>query len=186
MARGGKIRKALIGIVFVFAMPGAVWAGDNSFEKTDKNKTGRLDMKTLDDKAMSLFKAYDKNGDGYIDKSEFMQIKGAKTSFRNLDKSNDGRIDIEELREAALRKFKACDTNGDGYLDEEELEACMAQTPDEESPAAAEERDRRVRMFDRSQRWSLETESRAAYDNSRLPSDSRKKPVVAPVFSVYF
>ena len=104
----------LAGLMFVIAMIGTGWSADRAFKSMDKNRDGRLDMKELDEAARSIVEAYDRNGDGRLSKSEFMQIKGAKSSFNDLDASKDGAIDADELKRDAEKRFKVCDKNGDG------------------------------------------------------------------------
>ncbi len=74
-------------------------------------------MKELDAAAFKIFKKYDKNSDGFLDKSEFSAIKDTKSSFEDLDKNKDGKLDMNELREAAQKKFNFYDKNQDGFLD---------------------------------------------------------------------
>ena len=184
---GKKIRIGwLIGLMLLLTVIGTGWSADQSFNALDKNKDGRLDMKELDEAARAIVKTYDRNGDGRLDPSEFKMIKGAKSSFHDLDVTKDGVIDADELKKDAEKRFKVCDKNGDGALDAEELEACMARPAREGSPAAEAQREERVRLFDRSQRWSTPDEKLKTGDDSLLPSNPTYKQTVSPIFSIYF
>ncbi len=112
--------------VFLLITGGQVFA--DSFQDMDINKDGKLDMKELDDAALKIFKKYDRNGDGYLDKSEFMAIAGATSRFEDLDTNQDGKLDMKELRDAASGKFDLYDKNHSGALDD--LECSPRRAPE--------------------------------------------------------
>jgi len=119
-------------VIVLFVAAFLLMTGSNiiavSFHDMDINKDGKLDKKELDDAAQKIFKVYDKNGDGYLDKSEFMALEGARSRFEELDTNHDGKLDMQELRDAASRKFDLYDKNHDGALDD--LECSPRRSPD--------------------------------------------------------
>ncbi len=180
------IRIASAGLLIMFILAGFVWGQGKLFDKLDKNKDGRLDLKEINEAAETLFKQYDRNGDGSLSASEFYKIKDAKSSFESLDTGKDGKINAEELKRAAEKRFRQCDKNGDGYLDEAELDACVSRGAQEGSPAWEQERTDRVRIFDRTERWSLQKQEQAIRDIHMDPVDPKYKPELAPMVSVFF
>jgi len=118
--------------IMLFVAAFLIMTGSNiiadSFQDMDINKDGKLDKKELDDAAQNIFGKYDKNGDGYLDKSEFMATEGATSRFEDLDTNHDGKLDMKELRDAASRKFDLYDKNRDGALDD--LECSPRRSPD--------------------------------------------------------
>ncbi|MDD5170345.1 MAG: EF-hand domain-containing protein [Syntrophales bacterium] len=180
------IKVVMAGMIVILAMSGIVWGADTALGTLDKNKDGRLDMKELDEEAQSIFRQHDRNRDGYLDRGEFEAVKGAHSPFTSLDTTRDGRIDPAELKKAAERRFKECDTNNDGYLDEAELNACMQKTAKEGSAAIVLDRDKKIRLLDRSQAISGSENDLRGDEERKAETSPRYKPDVAPLFSIFF
>lgn len=80
-----NISKSLIAIAVVAALPLAAFAGDKDktmapmatnaaaqFQKLDSNSDGRISQAEAARDSKLVFATTDKNGDGYLDSSEFM------------------------------------------------------------------------------------------------------------------
>ena len=94
-------------------------------------------------RAERLFKVYDKDGNGYLVKQEYVvtarklseerKAKRAQRQFDKMDTNKDGKVSKEEFlahHQAYLeKKFKAYDKNGDGYLVKEELTISVQKLP---------------------------------------------------------
>lgn len=99
--------------------------GENALPRIlDRDGNGKLSWEELFRPATEIFKLYDKNGNGYLEKEEFDAIPHAASDFSLLDGDNNGLISVEELKEAAKIRFSACDKNNDGFLQPHELKAC--------------------------------------------------------------
>jgi Ca2+-binding EF-hand superfamily protein len=126
--KGVEMKKIILFVVLSFVFANHVYAASNAFNDLDTDRNGKIDMKELDTAADNIFKQYDKNGDNFLDISEFKAIKNAKSRFEDLDSNKDGKLDIKELRDAAAKKFKSYDKNLDGALDQ--LECNPRKLPD--------------------------------------------------------
>ncbi len=80
------------------------------------------------------FTQADKNGDGFIDKTEAAGNKRLAKHFDEIDSNKDGKISKDELKahfaashakahEKFAEKFKAADKDGDGALSKDEVQA---------------------------------------------------------------
>lgn len=116
--KGIEMKKFFVFFTLTLALAGNVYATNSSFNDLDTNGDGKIDMNELDAAAVKIFKQYDRNGDKFIDRSEFKTIKEARSRFEDLDTNKDGKLDMKELRDAATKKFKRYDVNRDGVLDE--------------------------------------------------------------------
>lgn len=90
-----------------------------------------------------VFKVYDKDGNGYIVKQEYVitaqklrqdrKAKRSQKQMADMDKNKDGKVSKKEFlahNQAYMeRKFKAYDKNGDGYLVKEELMISVKKIP---------------------------------------------------------
>jgi hypothetical protein len=106
--------------VATFLLTGAAFAAEPSFGGLDRDGNGYLDEAEIMGAAPEILKQYDVNGDGSLDRSEFLAAGGSPERFELLDADKNGRIDIDEFRTAAAERFKEVDTNGDGRIDERE------------------------------------------------------------------
>ena len=78
-----------------------------------------------------LFKIYDRNGDGVVDRQELRAVQGTDQddTFRRLDRHPDEKITLQEatadpqLRRAMGATFNDIDTNRDGTIDVKEAAA---------------------------------------------------------------
>jgi Ca2+-binding EF-hand superfamily protein len=112
------MKKIIVMFVSVFVLITVCYAIAASPQYPNTNKDGQLDMKELDAAAVKVFKKHDRNGDGYLDKSEFMAIEGTRSRFEDLDANRDGKLNMSEIRDAASRKYDLNDKNRSGPLDD--------------------------------------------------------------------
>lgn len=120
--------------------------GNNKLKKAMGRVLGNR-MTEKDKQAVeNVFKKFDKNNDGKLDKGEIAELvkyiqKGgtdedAKLMMENIDQDNDGEVDMDEFVEmhasnmlktdAQLKEaFDKLDASGDGLLSAKELEAAL-------------------------------------------------------------
>ncbi|QHO10532.1 hypothetical protein HN873_050351 [Arachis hypogaea] len=133
------------------------------FEKFDSNKDGKISVQEYKAAAKALdrgmgdaevakaFELMDKDGDGFIELNELMEMFGEgrmkeaemKKAFEVFDLNGDGKISAEELSQilkrlgegcslSACRKMvKGVDGNGDGFIDFNEFITMMTTTNNE-------------------------------------------------------
>jgi hypothetical protein len=93
-----KISKPLIAITAVALLPLAAIAGDKDktapmgttsssahFDKLDTNRDGRISQSEAASDPRLMFSAVDKNGDGYLDSSEYSQRDMSNEPMPNTD-----------------------------------------------------------------------------------------------------
>ncbi len=79
------------------------------------------------------FKAMDKNGDGFVDKSEMQAATAEDIAYRvkrmmhTLDANKDGRITRDEFLAPAKQRFARMDLNDDGRITADDLPPRMRQ-----------------------------------------------------------
>ena len=73
-----------------------------------------------DEKMAARFAEMDTDGSGSVSREEMTTYREAKRAERNPDKNDDGVIDRTEFLNAAQDRFDRLDENGDGVLSEEE------------------------------------------------------------------
>ena len=107
------------------------------------------DESDVKDDAVAIFKKYDLNGDGFIDKKECKKMLNEKKSngsdeisdsfiehrMRYADENGDGKISLDEFIKLWGKKrtqenhkrafFRMFDSDGDGFIDEEDIERGM-------------------------------------------------------------
>ncbi|XP_021837475.1 calmodulin-like protein 30 [Spinacia oleracea] len=133
------------------------------FETYDRNKDGKISkeeykamlrattgkgiMVNSDVEAAKAFRVADKDGDGFIDFKEFMELhnnkvksKDIESAFRVFDSDGDGKISAKELMEVLKRmgqnySLQSCkqmirevDNNGDGLINLAEFTTMMTTT----------------------------------------------------------
>ena len=95
-----KLSNSLIAIAVVAALPLAAIAGDKDkmatpqatsaqFEKLDSNRDGRLSQSEAAGDAKLVFSTVDKNGDGYLDSSEYAHRSMSNEAMPNSDTAPD-------------------------------------------------------------------------------------------------
>jgi hypothetical protein len=110
----------IAGVVAAVLLAGTAFAAEPTFGGLDRDGNGYLDEAEITGAAPEILKKYDVNGDGFLDRSEFVAAGGSPDRFERLDTDKNGRIDIDEFRAAAVERFKEVDTNRDGRIDERE------------------------------------------------------------------
>ena len=134
------------------------------FDKYDTNKDGKISREeykamlraingkgsiviNIEAEANQAFQVADKDGDGYIDFKEFMElhkgrvnVKDIQNAFRVFDSDGDGKISAKELMEVLRRmgekySLESCkkmirqvDSDGDGLIDLNEFTTMMTCT----------------------------------------------------------
>ncbi|KAM4593566.1 guanylyl cyclase-activating protein 2-like [Odontesthes bonariensis] len=113
---------------------------ENMFRAFDKNGDNTIDFLEfvaalnlvfrgdLEHKLRWSFKVYDKDGNGYIDRTELKSIIDSISRIRKCSKpnSNDSQLTIDEVVDRIL---KAMDTDGDGIISMEEFIKGAQQDP---------------------------------------------------------
>jgi hypothetical protein len=98
-----KLSNSLIAIAVVASMPLAVIAGDKDkmatpqatsaqFEKLDSNRDGRISQSEAAGDSKLVFSTADKNGDGYLDSSEYAHRSMSNDSMPNSDPASDSTV----------------------------------------------------------------------------------------------
>ena len=98
-----KLSNSLIAIAVVAAMPLAAIAGDKDkmstpqatsaqFEKLDSNSDGRISQSEAASDPKIVFSTVDKNGDGYLDSSEYAHRSMSNESMPNSDPAADSTV----------------------------------------------------------------------------------------------
>lgn len=162
----------VVGAAFFLSLP--AWGQGPGFNELDSNRDRKLSREELEKGFEAIFRRHDYNGDGYLTREEFKDIKGAPSRFEDLDENGDGRLDREELKKAGERRFRACDQNGDGLLDTGELHSCTEHPP------------KRGKALLFPERTTSDRRDRVGHMDEDLPSSPRFRSDVSPVFSVYF
>ncbi len=126
-------------IVSTFA--GAAFAagkptGDRSqraFQRMDRDRDGRVSKTEFIQIRSRAFGRIDRNRDGVLDRAEIKtmmnRVMARRTMrlFDRLDTNRDGKLSRAELPRRAQRRFHLLDTNGDGGVNHEELMAAIKQ-----------------------------------------------------------
>jgi len=93
----------------------------------DKNGDGKIDRVEFLERMREAFFFVDANKDGVLTLDEYQRIEGADPrGFTRADRNHDGKLALEEFLKAVNEDFDAADTNHDGVLDEEEVKAWIA------------------------------------------------------------
>ena len=93
----------------------------------DKNGDGKIDRVEFLERMREAFFFVDANKDGVLTLDEYQRIEGADPKgFARADRNHDGKLALEEFLKAVNEDFDAADTNHDGVLDEEEVKAWIA------------------------------------------------------------
>ncbi len=95
---------------------------DTIFAKIDVNKDGKITKEEIVAYRTGLFKAADKNNDGYLEGEE-IRVFLANRRFAMRDADGDGKLSAEEIGRRRAEWFKEADKNNDGFLTQDELKA---------------------------------------------------------------
>ena len=76
--------------------------------------------KKREDRRAEMFEAADADGNGSISREEMAAYRTAKRAKRSGDKNGDGVVDRNEFIQKAQERFDRMDKNGDGVLSEDE------------------------------------------------------------------
>ena len=90
------------------------------FERLDANNDGELTLEEMTAKQAAMIEEADADGNGALSKAEMRAFREAKRAERNPDKNDDGVIDRTEFINAAQDRFDRLDADGDGLLSEDE------------------------------------------------------------------
>jgi Ca2+-binding EF-hand superfamily protein len=104
-------------------------------DSADANHDGLITRAEFQEARMRIFIRLDRNGDGYIDKSDASggPLRRRKVEqviaglVSRLDKDGDGRISRAEFQSAPMVMFERADLNHDGVVDAQELAAFHAR-----------------------------------------------------------
>merc|ERR1711920_350449 len=114
----------------------------------DADNSGNIDFKEVKAKAVSigadstkvdkleaLFKKYDNDGNGELDKNEFENLMNdkVKENFSKIDADNSGNISPSELKAVSAKNvdefLKIADKDGDGEISLKEFGDAIAEQP---------------------------------------------------------
>ncbi len=92
-----------------------------AFAETDENGDGVIDRAEFIDRTVEIFYAADANKDGYLSPEEFDHGVVAPKNFIHADRNGDGRVSLSEFLWVRNALFDEVDTNGDGVLSLDEV-----------------------------------------------------------------
>jgi len=96
------------------------------FHAFDKNGDGKIDRGEFQEWMEDSFFLKDTNHKGYLLFDDVKDIMGAET-FRKYDKSGEGKLRHQEFLNAVFLDFERMDVNKDGMLTIEEIENYINQ-----------------------------------------------------------
>ncbi|HME73878.1 MAG TPA: EF-hand domain-containing protein [Myxococcota bacterium] len=92
-----------------------------AFAQADENGDGVIDRAEFIDRTVEVFYAADANKDGYLSPEELEHGVLNPQDFKHADRNGDGRISLSEFLWARDALFDEADTNGDGVLQLDEV-----------------------------------------------------------------
>lgn len=110
---------AIAGVTAVSAQGPGQRSGER-FERLDANNDGELTLEEMTARQAAMIEEADADGNGAVSKAEMRAFRDAKRAERNPDKNDDGVIDRTEFINAAQDRFDRLDADGDGLLSEDE------------------------------------------------------------------
>ncbi|HTF33097.1 MAG TPA: EF-hand domain-containing protein [Myxococcota bacterium] len=94
-----------------------------AFAEADENGDGVIDRSEFIDRTVEVFYAADVNKDGYLSPEELERGVLNPEDFAHADRNGDGRISLSEFLWARDALFDEADTNKDGVLQLDEVVA---------------------------------------------------------------
>jgi Ca2+-binding EF-hand superfamily protein len=94
-----------------------------AFAESDENGDGRIDRAEFVARLVEIFFHGDRDKDGLLTFAEMEQVVAFPEDFRNADTGGDGKISMPEFLKARAGTFDAADADGDGLLSLEEIVA---------------------------------------------------------------
>lgn len=110
----------LAGVTAVAAQGPGDRQGGARFDRLDVNGDGELTLAEMTAKQASIIEEADADGNGAVSRDEMKAFREAKRAERDPDKNDDGVIDRTEFINAAQDRFDRLDADGDGVLSEDE------------------------------------------------------------------
>jgi len=92
-----------------------------AFAQADTNGDGVIDRAEFIDRTVEVFYAADVNKDGYLSPEELEQGVVYSQDFKQVDRNGDGRISLSEFLWSRDALFDEADTNKDGVLELDEV-----------------------------------------------------------------
>ena len=92
-----------------------------AFAEADQNGDGVVDREEFIDRTVEVFYAADLNKDGYLSPEEFAEGVVYSQEFKQVDRNGDGRISLSEFLWSRSKLFDEADTNHDGVLQLDEV-----------------------------------------------------------------
>lgn len=108
----------LVSVIMLFSAA-MVFAGDDAFQKVDKNKDGKISKQEFMDQAARNFDKVDNNSDGALGREEIKSGSNvdAQKLMDEVECVREEKIVKAKYLQAAERQFKSMDKNQDGYID---------------------------------------------------------------------
>jgi len=94
-----------------------------AFLESDKNKDGYIEMSEFVERLNDVYFLGDTNKDGKLSKEEYDVIVVIREDYSKVDKNGDGVITESEFVAARVPLFERADTDHDGKLSEQEVKA---------------------------------------------------------------
>ena len=92
-----------------------------AFAEADQNGDGVVDREEFIDRTVEVFYAADLNKDGYLSPEEFAEGVVYSQEFKQVDRNGDGRVSLSEFLWSRSKLFDEADTNHDGVLQLDEV-----------------------------------------------------------------
>ena len=100
-----------------------VYDPHQAFVESDKNKDGFIEMSEFVERLNDVYYLGDANKDGKLSKEEYDAVVVIREDFSKVDKNGDGVISESEFVAARVPLFEQSDKDKDGKLSEDEIKA---------------------------------------------------------------